>query len=395
MKGRRKTAVDLSAIRARLFPVGVVGLVRVRADKRSREVNPAPAAERAARDAVRTIAKGEHRAAKALAEIEKERAYVISGYTSAQAWAEGNGFGDQQARRLLALGRALEAAPELEKKMRAATLPADSVVAVGKVLLEPALELTDADRQAWLEKACTLSPRELREEANRAVEEARQGEPTYPMRFCVTRATKDGFHRSRLLMSKGEPRLISEGQTFGRLVHDWLEGHDPQRKPLPRRRSGPTQGTRSRRRPRQVDTLVERRSGGTCEVCRVRRAVEKIHIQVPHAEGGSREVDNLADACRECHVMVDAGVFRFSHFDEQDRPQWTFHPGVLQQPSEVRERAPPSYSSPPGRRRGRSCGVGSIRSRLGTCPPPRSCSSSGSCRVVSGGRGSTRAPSWR
>ena len=38
--------------------------MRVYADKRSRKVKPAPAAERAARDGLRTIAKGEHQAAK-------------------------------------------------------------------------------------------------------------------------------------------------------------------------------------------------------------------------------------------------------------------------------------------------------------------------------------------
>jgi hypothetical protein len=47
--------------------------------------------------------------------------------------------------------------------------------------------------------------------------------------------------------------------------------------------------------------------------------------------------------------MVDGKVFRFSHFDEQGHPHWTFHPGPLLadsgQPSEVRERAPPRYAA--------------------------------------------------
>lgn len=318
--------------------------MKVHTDKRSREVKPAPEAERIAQEAVGTIGGGELRAAKALATIERKRAYVVSGYTSTQAWAEAHGYGDQQARRLLVLGRTLEAAPELERQMRWGGVAADRVVTVGKVLLEPALKLTVAERKAWLEKACTLPPRRLREEVNKAVEEARQGEATYPMRFHVTRVTKEGFERSRVLMSKGEPRLISEGQTFGRLVRDWLDRHDPRCKPLPQRRRGPTQGTRSRYRPKQVDAIVERRSGGMCEICGVRRAVEKIHIREPHAKGGSREADNLADGCRECHVMVDAGVFRFSHFDEDGRPRWTFRPGPLD--GSVRERAPPRYRAP-------------------------------------------------
>ncbi|MHC4135167.1 MAG: HNH endonuclease [Planctomycetota bacterium] len=311
-------------------------------------MKPAPAAEHAAQVAQRMITRAEHMAAKALATIERRRAYVLSGYASAQAWAEANDYGDQQARRLLALGRALAAAPELERKVRSRAVTADAVLAVGKVLCEPSLKLGAAERKAWIEKACTLPPRQLREEAAKAVEEARQGEATFPMRFHVTAAAKDGFHRTRLLMSRGQPRLISEGQTFGRLVQEWLAGHDPRLKPLPSRRSGPTRGTRSRYRPKQVDAIVEQRSGGTCEICRARRAVAKIHLAEPHAKGGSREPENIADSCWECHVMVDANVFRFSHFDRQGRPQFTFHPGPLvgrsRQPSEVRERAPPRYA---------------------------------------------------
>ena len=291
--------------------------------------------------------------AKALAAIERRRAYIVSGYTSAQAWAEANGYGDQQARRLLAIGRALGAAPELDRKVRARTVTFDAVLAVGKVLCEPAMELTAAQRRYWVERASVLPPRQLRAEVNRAVEEARQGEPTYPMRFHVTLAARDGFRRTRMLMSKGQPRLISEGQTFGRLVEAWLAGHDPRLRPLPKRRSGPTRGTRSRYRPKQVDAIVEQRSGGICEICGVRRAVERIHIRERHAQGGSREADNLADSCRECHVMVDAEVFRFSAFDERGHPQFTFHPRSLpdrsEQPSEVRERAPPRYAAPAAR----------------------------------------------
>jgi len=140
--------------------------VTVHADKRSREVKPAPQAERAAQEAQRAIARAEHRGAKALALIEKRRAPVVSGYTSAQAWAEANGYGDQQARRLLALGRALAAAPELENKMRSGTVSSDAVLAVGKVLCEPSLKLGAAERATWLERACTLPPRQLREEGH-------------------------------------------------------------------------------------------------------------------------------------------------------------------------------------------------------------------------------------
>ena len=324
--------------------------MRVRVDQRSRDVLAAPEAERAAREACREIARAEVRAARALATIERGRSYVRLGFGSIHSWAAHVGFGPQQARRLLALGRALAAAPELGSKVRSGEVASESAVSVGKVLLEPALKLEPAEKQAWVERASALKPRALRDVAEKAVEEARQGEPTLPLRLVVTKQAKDGFFRARLLMSKGKPRWITEGETFGGLVDYWLARHDPRRKPLPARRCGPTQGRRRRYVPRRVAAIVERRSGGICEVCHVKRATQKIHLETPHAKGGGAELNNLADACGDCHVLVDAGVFRLSRFDRNGRPQWNYHPDVLYgplqgrhgPPTRVRER-PPCY----------------------------------------------------
>lgn len=320
--------------------------MRIRADARFRDVSPAPAAERAAREAFAEIARAEEKAARALATIERSRSYVRHGFTSVQAWAEDAGFGPHQAGRLLSLGRTLLAAPDLAPKVRSGRVPAEAAMSVGRVLREPALELNAEQRQAWLLKAETTPPRALRAEAEKAIEEARQGRPTCALRLEVTTEARDGFRRARVLVSRGRRRLATEGETFGRLVADWLVENDPQLRAVPARRSGPTKGRRSRYIPREVRALVERRSNGSCEVCGVRRAVEKIHVRTPHARGGGREVDDLADACPECHVLVDAGVFRFAGFDERQRPQWQFDPGAVGgegRPERVRERIPVPY----------------------------------------------------
>ena len=320
--------------------------MRVQADERSRDVSPAPAAERAAREAFREIARAEEKAARALATIERRHAHVRHGFASVHAWAAEVGYGPWQTNRLLALGRTLRAAPVLALKVRTGKVTAEAAVSIGRVLREPALELNAAQRQGWLAKAETTSPRALREEAEKAIEEARQGRPTCALRLRVTVAARDGFRRARLLMSKGRRRTISEGETFGRLVTEWLVSHDPRLRPLPRRRSGPTAGRRSRYIPRHVRALVERRSGGTCEICGVRRATEKIHFQTPHAQGGGREVEDLADSCRDCHVLLDAKAYEFAGFDADGHPQWTFHPdavGSAEGTTRVRERLPIPY----------------------------------------------------
>ncbi|MHC4958819.1 MAG: HNH endonuclease [Planctomycetota bacterium] len=316
-------------------------MATVSVDRRSREVRAAPKAERAARHAFAELARAEVRAARALATIEQRRSYVLSGHASVMGWAQAAGLGPQQARRLLALARSLRAAPELGAKVFRGRIPAESVVSIGRVLTEPTLDLAPSQQAAWIGKAETVAPAHLRDAAERTVEEARQGAPTLPLRFMVTKDTKDGFHRARLLMARGEARTPTEGEALGNLVTEFLARNDPRARELPRRRRGPTgEGERDRYLPRRVKAIVERRSGGTCEVCRTRRAREKIHLRVPHAKGGSREADNIADACRDCHVLVDAGVFVFSCFDETDgRPR--FQRGAGQPPGAIRERAPP------------------------------------------------------
>ena len=318
----------------------------VQVDRRSRNIRPAPAAEREAREAYGEIARAEARAARALAVIERSRCYVRSGFTSVHAWAADVGYGPQQVRRLLDLGRAFLAAPALESRVRTGKIAAESAVSVGRVLREQALPLTASEKAAWVQKAETADPASLRKESEKAVEEARHGAPSFPMRFLVTRKTRDAFRRARLLMSKNNPRLITEGETLDGLLNAWLPQNDPRLRPLPRRSPGATtKGVSGRYIPRRVRAIVERRSGGTCEICGVRRARQKIHLNTPHARGGSREAENLADSCTDCHVLVDAGIFLFTHFDGEGRPRWRCDTRRLldlgSTADRVRERAPP------------------------------------------------------
>jgi len=321
--------------------------MRVAADRRSREISPAPAAERAAREAHLEIARAEVKAAGALAKVERHRSYVRRGFASVHAWAADVGYGPQQTGRLLELGRTLVGAPELEPLVRAGSIPAESAISIGRVLSEPALALSATERAAWLEKARTTPPRRLRQEAEKAIADARLGAPTIGMRFRVTRLTRDGFRRVRLLMSRGEQRFVSEGGALGRLVTEWLARTDPLLRPLPGRRSEPGGSGRSRHVSPRVRALLQRRSLGLCEVCHARRAPQRIHVTTSHAQGGSQEIDNLAEACRDCHVLVDAGVFLFLRFDESGHPRWRLNSALSrEQFVEVRERAPPTYGAP-------------------------------------------------
>lgn len=319
-----------------------MGVVRIGVDRRSREIHPAPEAEKAAEEALRHLRENEATAALALATIEQRRSYVPHGFKTVGAWAESRGYGPSQISRLLSLGRSMLAEPRLEPLLRSGRACSESVMHVGKVLREPTLELDSAKRQIWIDKAVTLPPRRLREEADQAIENARQGAPTKRLSLLVTQGVEKAFVRTRHLMSRGQQRLIPEGEVLGRLAGEWLIRNDPLLKPLPSRPGRSGKAKRSRYIPKQVRALVERRSGGICEVCGQRRARHKFHMRVPYAKGGSNEAENVGDGCWDCHMLVDRGVWRFLEFDAKGHPQFDFHPEALVDgPSEVRERPPP------------------------------------------------------
>lgn len=319
--------------------------MRVEADKRSRHVEPAPDAERAAREAHRALARAEAKAARALATIERCRSYLLQGLPSAQAWARKVGYGPLQVRRLMALGRTLIDEPDLEDKVARGDVPAETAAQIGRVMRDPKVELDEQQKAEWKRKAENDDPNRVRDEAEQAVEDAHQGAPTLPLRFRVTKKTRDGFRRVRLLMADGQRVMPTDGEVLGRMVQDWLLRHDPRLKPLPKRRTR----RRTRDVPKRVQAIVKRRSGGLCEICRHRRGRELVHLK-PFAEGGGNEADNLAHGCRDCHVLLDAGVFRFTHFDEAGRPVFGFDHERFETVSArdgascVRER-PPAYGA--------------------------------------------------
>ena len=115
--------------------------MKLGADKRSRDVEPAPEAERAARRAFRSVAAAEAKAGKALATIERTRCYVLAGFRSVHAWARSVGYGPHHTRRLLYLGRALLDEPDLEEKVARGGVPAETVAQLGRMFRDPEVQL--------------------------------------------------------------------------------------------------------------------------------------------------------------------------------------------------------------------------------------------------------------
>ena len=315
------------------------GVKRVaRTDQRCCEIESAAEAEAVLRTKLGEFTRLEANLARAMAEVEKKRSYLLAGFRTVRQWAEAQGYGPRLVSQLLELGRSLLVSPRLEEKVLAGKVCPESAAHVGRVLRDKAVQKAGVDETEWLDRAESMPPRQLRDAAIAEIEEAHQQETTVAVHMRLTRTARKDLQKVRLLISRGRRVPATEGEAVGASARCYLEHHDPARKPLPARRSGTTASGPDRRIPPRVVAQLERRSRGVCELCGERRATEKIHLHVPHAQGGSREVDNLAHACHQCHTLFDAGYFELRGRDPQGRPVWDVHPERL---DELRERSPP------------------------------------------------------
>lgn len=302
-------------------------MVRIRTDKRTRDVDPSEVAKRVFRERFARVRSDEVDLALALLRIDEKKGHVFEGRKSVHEWALPLGCGPSQVRRLLALGRAIRLAPELADKVRSGAICSESAVQLGRLFGEAALDLDGEAKREWQEKAASMPPDRFREAVGKAIDDARQQAVTRPITLFVTRETFNGFQRVRSILSKGRSKLLTEGEAFGHLVADWRRKNDPRVAPLPKkgtRRSG----KRTRHRTAREEAKVARRSGGICEVCRVARATQFMHL-FPWAKGGGQTAPELVHGCGDCHFFLDRGVWVFTGWTPEGRPRIAFNPDRL------------------------------------------------------------------
>jgi len=294
-------------------------------DRRMRDMDRCPAAKRAARGAVSVLARAEVRAALALTRIQKKRAHVWDEKTCVQEWAVASGYGPNQVRRLLGLGRAFRLARSLVGAVRRLEVCAESAVWIGKLFSEEKLDLDEVRKAEWLERARSMAPLAFKEAAEKAIDDARQGRPTASMQIRVTYETARGFGRVRLILSKGRKKQATDGETLGHLVDYWRLRNDPRVAPLPKK--GRKRGGRGRTIPAYEEARVRAECGDLCDICRVARAREFIHVGVPHGKGGGQSREEITQGCYDCHFFVDRGIWVYDGRDPRTgRRLWTYNP---------------------------------------------------------------------
>src|SRR5688572_23987247 len=110
--------------------------------------------------------------AKASHAMDQKGSFLYEGASSIHQYALMRGLSFFEALDLPNLGKALEAVPDLEKRLNEGRLSLPAACELGKVLGRP--HLSEADKEAWLLRATTSPFRAFKRAVKRAVEEERQ-----------------------------------------------------------------------------------------------------------------------------------------------------------------------------------------------------------------------------
>jgi len=257
--------------------------------------------------AMATIRESQLQAAKSLVEIDDCGHVVFEGCASIGEFGERYGISASDTRRLLAMGRAIEAYPEVEQKVREGRIPVASAAVIGWVVTKPGL-LREGD--SWVEWAETESTRDLMERLERRREEVvlDPDANVIPLQFFVSRATKRRFDRASVLAWRKEGTPLTKGQVFNCLLDHFIDAFDMLAKRPRRRRMADTRGRPGRARAAEVKRELMMRGADRCSVpfCDNKTFLENAH-GVAKAEGGDQESPNTSRDCTAHHTMVDAG----------------------------------------------------------------------------------------
>ena len=297
----------------------------IHADRREIRAEADPEGERIARELAGRYLDTRLSLARVLVRLERRGTYHLAAASSILQYAISLGIPGGEARMLVDLGRTLDAevvvpgAPgepdataRVEDLVRAGRITAENAALVGRLMEKPGLIRPGED---WFQRAAVQTPRELRQAVTARIEQTAQGEPVLiPVTVHIPEATREEFHRARVIASREVAMPLTEGQAFGVVVRHYLKEKDACRRGAGSRRVGPTaERPDDRYIPAEVRREVLQRSGDRCEVpgCTFDTFLEYAHVRA-HAAGGDREQGNLVRLCHVHHVQFDADCLRFA-----------------------------------------------------------------------------------
>ena len=255
------------------------------------------------------------RAGMRLSRIRSKGSFAFDGTVSFSEFAEKRGFCAGEASILAA---AVEA-PALHADLLGGRTCPEKVASVGRVLRDPSLVRPDED---WAQLARELTAPELKSRVNQRLAEVKSGGPVMPLKAWLTPQAAEDFVRCRELTVREARRPLTEGETLGVVLRDYVVRHDPvevAKRALEAGRVADATKPASLGRPgqpRRATPAAEKhavvlRDGDRCAVegCDERAFLENAH-RVPHRSGGAAAASDLDRVCRPHHRAMDSGTLK-------------------------------------------------------------------------------------
>ncbi|MBY0470376.1 HNH endonuclease [bacterium] len=257
-----------------------------------------------------------------LQEIDRRKGYRELGFKSLFEYARSLGLSESVAYNLIVVARKALEVPTLQERLQAQEITLSNARTITSVL-------NSANQEKWIEKACTLSKRELEKEIAKEFPEKSVPETTrylaenrVELRLGISEALLKKLKRIQDLESKQDAASLE--QTLEAMAESYLSKHDPiekakrARKPVPEQVFSTTPAvhahlnTRKRFYPAPLKHAVHLRDQVQCtHVTHNKRCTERrwldIHHKKPLSQGGQTTLDNLTTLCRGHHRLLHHG----------------------------------------------------------------------------------------
>ena len=169
----------------------------------------------------------ELRFAKDLAALETSHHYLARTAASLSEFLRRLGYRGLTAAAQARLGKALLKNPAFEEKVRRGTIRIECAEAIAPLISEPDL----AGKTDWMAEATRRAPGSLRIEVHRRLEEfVRQETQLVLLRLYLPPTVHEDFWRAQDVASARAKETLTLGQTFERVVDEYLDRHDPLRR---------------------------------------------------------------------------------------------------------------------------------------------------------------------
>src|SRR5262245_31884282 len=165
-------------------------------------------------------------ASKHLLRLVRAGHHITEGCASVGEFGERYGASAMETRQLLAMARAIEHEPAIERMVSEGVVPTASAALLYQVYAHPELRRPGDD---WRGGARTLSVAALRRKIGIRREEARVGR-VVTIVLHVSEHARDDFERALVIASRKAKRMLSPAEAFERVVSHYLDDYDLERK---------------------------------------------------------------------------------------------------------------------------------------------------------------------